>query len=138
MSLKKSQKESVQAVFYALLFSYFEHFTGQGKQADVTLNLLSEMSSWTWNWPETCLEFHRPALPAEHRAALLVAKSASGSVFYTSNISMQRRKSLKAHRSSANQEFACILWNWKVHRRFHNSILPVPILSQINAAHVPN
>ena len=47
------------------------------------------MSSWIW--PKTFLEFHRPALPAEHWAVLLVARSASGLVFYTLNNSMQQR-----------------------------------------------
>ena len=89
-------------------------------------------------WPETCLQFHRPALPAEHRVVLLVARSASGSVFYTLNSCMQRRNFWKANSSSANQEFSRILWNRKVHRRFHNSIPPVTILSQINAVHFPN
>jgi len=89
-------------------------------------------------WPKTCLEFHRPVSPGEHRVELLIARSASGSVFYTLNNSMQQRNSWKANSSSTSQELACILWNRKVQRRFHNSIPPVPILSQINAVQVPN
>jgi len=36
---------SIQEVFYAHLFSYIANFTGEGQWADLTLNLLSEMSS---------------------------------------------------------------------------------------------
>jgi len=111
--------------FYALLFSYIENFTGEGQVGRRI-------------WPETCLEFHSPASSGEHRAVLLVAKSASGSVFCTLKNSTQRRNCWKHNSFSASQEFARILWNRKVHRRSHNSIPPVPILSQIYAIHVLN
>jgi len=49
---------------------------------------------------------------------------------------MQQSSSLEANRFSASQEIPCILWNLKVHYCIHLSPSPVPLLNQINPAHI--
>jgi hypothetical protein len=50
---------------------------------------------------------------------------------------MQQRPSWEANSFSASQEISHILWNPEVHYCIHNSLPPVPILSQLNPVHVP-
>jgi len=42
----KKKKRQKQGAFYGRPFSYTENFAGEGQRADLTLNFLSEMSSW--------------------------------------------------------------------------------------------
>jgi len=49
--------------------------------------------------------------------------------------SLQQSPSLGADSSSASQCISCIILNMKVHYHVHNSLLLVPILSQINPCH---
>ena len=50
---------------------------------------------------------------------------------------VEQSPSLEANRFSASQEIPRILWNKEVHYRVYKIPPPVPILSQINPAHVP-
>ena len=50
---------------------------------------------------------------------------------------MEQGPSWEADRFLASQEIVHILQNPKVHYHIHNSLPPVPILSQINPVHVP-
>ena len=57
---------------------------------------------------------------------------------YVLTYSMEQGTSWGANRSSVSQEIPRILWNPKVHYRIHKIQSPVPILSQIDPAHVPH
>ena len=50
---------------------------------------------------------------------------------------MEQGPSWEAHRFAASQEILRILWNPKVHYRFHNSPPPLPTLNQLNPVHAP-
>jgi len=50
---------------------------------------------------------------------------------------MQQSTSSEADRFSVSQEISRILWNRKVHDRFHKRTSPVTILSQLDRIHTP-
>ena len=51
---------------------------------------------------------------------------------------MEHSPSWKANGSSASQKIPYILWNLKIHYGTHNSLPPVPFLSQINSVSGPH
>jgi hypothetical protein len=48
---------------------------------------------------------------------------------------MERSPSWEANWFSASQEIPRVLWNPKIHYRFHKYPPPVPILSQLDPVH---
>ena len=58
-------------------------------------------------------------------------------ITYLLTYSMEQSPSWEANRFSASQEIPLILWNPKVHYRFHKCPPPVPILSQLDPVHSP-
>ena len=57
--------------------------------------------------------------------------------YYVLTYSMEQNSSWEANRFSANQEIPCILWNLTIHYCIYKSLVPVPILSQINPNYAP-
>jgi hypothetical protein len=51
------------------------------------------------------------------------------------HITLEESPSWEANSRSPSEEISRLLWNPKVHYRFHNSPLLVPILSQMNKVH---
>ena len=56
---------------------------------------------------------------------------------YLFTYSIQQSSSWETNQFSASQEIPRILWNLKVHYRFHRCLQPVPILSQLDSVHTP-
>ena len=56
---------------------------------------------------------------------------------YFLTYSMEQSPSWESNRFGASQEITRILWNSKVHYRFHKCPPPVPILSQLDLVHTP-
>jgi hypothetical protein len=56
---------------------------------------------------------------------------------YLLTYSMEQSPSSEANRFVASQETPRILYNPKIHYRFHKCPLPVPLLIQLNPVHTP-
>jgi hypothetical protein len=58
-------------------------------------------------------------------------------ITYLLTYSMEQSPSWKTNRFEASQEILRILWNPKVHYRFHKCPTPVSTLNQLNPVHTP-